>query len=116
MKCSICGEQIKDYGNNPYPICEKDDTESRCCNICNDLVIRARLLSMKGNSDTIKEGDTVVIFYSSKSDNPIKCFKDSGKFLAGEVTNKSNSNPDCWEGTWGNFLLDVKKDSFCAIP
>lgn len=45
--CCICGEELKGFGNNPYPISD----EGRCCDKCNDKVIEARILasvSMKG--------------------------------------------------------------------
>ena len=44
MRCSICGQDFSGYGNNPYPLCAKDDYESRCCDDCNAIyVIPARL-------------------------------------------------------------------------
>lgn len=45
--CCICGEELKGFGNNPYPISD----EGRCCDKCNDKVIEARiadLVDMKG--------------------------------------------------------------------
>lgn len=43
FKCCICGEEYVGYGNNPYPLCNEDDYDSRCCDSCNNLVIKARL-------------------------------------------------------------------------
>ena len=42
--CCICGEELKDFGNNPYPISD----EGRCCDKCNDKVIEARIVALKG--------------------------------------------------------------------
>ena len=48
MRCNICGEEIKGWGNNPWPICSKDDLESQCCDNCNiNKVIPARLILMR---------------------------------------------------------------------
>ena len=42
--CCLCGEEHEGFGNNPYPLCEDGDFESRCCDDCNTkLVIPARL-------------------------------------------------------------------------
>lgn len=51
--CCICGEELKGFGNNPYPISD----EGRCCDKCNDKVIEARiaaLVDMKGCEDSGK--------------------------------------------------------------
>ena len=37
--CCLCGKEFEGFGNNPYPLSE----EGRCCNMCNDEVICARL-------------------------------------------------------------------------
>ena len=42
MKCCICKESIKGYGNNPSPLIYSNT--SRCCDHCNNIyVIPARL-------------------------------------------------------------------------
>lgn len=47
-KCCLCGSTYVMYGNNPYPLCDKDDYESRCCNMCNaNKVIPARFSRVK---------------------------------------------------------------------
>jgi len=38
MKCSICKYKLKDYGHNAEPI-----NNGRCCDDCNNLVIRRRI-------------------------------------------------------------------------
>lgn len=43
MKCCICGKEFVGFGNNPYPLCHKDDYDSRCCNDCDSTVIQARI-------------------------------------------------------------------------
>ena len=42
--CCMCGEKLKDFGNNPYPISD----EGRCCDKCNDKVIEARIATLRG--------------------------------------------------------------------
>lgn len=36
--CSICQKPLDGYGNNAEPI-----NNGRCCDECNDLVVRARI-------------------------------------------------------------------------
>lgn len=46
MKCSICGKEIKGYGNNPYPVRIGED--DRCCDECNaKYVIPVRILQLR---------------------------------------------------------------------
>jgi len=47
-RCCLCDELCEcEYGNNPYPLCAEDDTESRCCDKCNsEKVLPARLASI----------------------------------------------------------------------
>ena len=56
MKCCICGEEIKEYGNNPYgALDEKGNpinwkSEDECCDKCNmQYVIPGRLLMIRRN-------------------------------------------------------------------
>lgn len=45
MKCCLCGKEIKDFGNNPWPLNNNDD--DRCCDECNsEKVIPARIASL----------------------------------------------------------------------
>lgn len=109
MKCCICKQEFKGYGNNPFPLCNREDRDSRCCNDCDAYVIQARLMQMKLKGGTIKERDLVVIFHSKNSESPINTLVNNDKFLAGyaeECDPQGN-----WTGTWGNFVLD-KDDSF----
>ena len=42
--CSLCKTECNGYGNNPFPLCEEKDYESRCCDDCNmEKVIPARM-------------------------------------------------------------------------
>lgn len=45
--CCLCDGRYERWGNNPYPLCEEDDHESRCCHECNARkVIPARMANM----------------------------------------------------------------------
>lgn len=35
--CCICGMEFKEFGNNPYPIKDKDS--GRCCDWCNTHLV-----------------------------------------------------------------------------
>lgn len=115
-KCNICGVDFDGMGNNPYPICAKEDYQSRCCDECNEkYVITARILKSHGIERPIKENDLVVVFYSKNSERPIDTMLETGKMLAGEATDNEGLPDNCWEGSWGSFLLDEKEDSFIII-
>jgi len=115
MKCIICGNEISNYGNNPFPLCAEDDYESRCCDSCDAFVIQARIALMKKNED-IKDGDTVVIFYSKQSELPTKVLADTGKFLSGEVYSVyERKNKINYVGSWGSFELNNKTDQFVKL-
>lgn len=46
MKCCLCGKDIKDFGNNPWPL--KKNEDDRCCDDCNiTKVIPARMANLK---------------------------------------------------------------------
>ena len=32
--CCLCGGAFRLYGNNPYPLCDASDYDSRCCHKC----------------------------------------------------------------------------------
>lgn len=106
MKCCICGCEITNYGNNPFPLCDSDDYESRCCDVCNEMVIKARIVQSKLKNKKLNVGDNIVIFYSKNSNNPTESIA-NGKFLAGiveEVLEDKESTK--YKGTWGNFVLN----------
>lgn len=41
FKCCICGSEVEEYGNNPWPL--NKDEDAKCCDMCNELVILARI-------------------------------------------------------------------------
>jgi len=46
MKCTICGKEIKGYGNSAYPV-----TEGKCCEDCNmKVVLPVRIFNANINS------------------------------------------------------------------
>jgi hypothetical protein len=50
--CCICGRKTYGYGNNPYPLCDIDDYESKCCDECNNTyVIPARIMKIYGGKN-----------------------------------------------------------------
>lgn len=120
MKCCICDKEISDYGNNPYPLCEKEDTQSRCCDECNsNYVIRARIMLQQAKNIELKnseEPELVIIFYSSESDQPIKTLLSTGKFLAG-YTDSDDGYEEAKKvyGTWGNFPINIETDSYMVV-
>lgn len=124
MRCCICGEDFNGFGNNPFPLVQRDDYESRCCNDCDEHVVSARLLGLKKQLDLdIKQSDEeltkfledkyIVIFWSSRSNLPTDRIKNTGKFLTGEIIGQVAKKKVA--GSWGNFLLDLEKDSYIVI-
>lgn len=114
MKCSICGKTFDGYGNNPYPICDKDDFESRCCDSCNAThVIQARMAiaSRQHLDKKVRVNDLLVIFYSKNSESPIEVLRENGRFLAGKVTEIDTEKNTAY-GEWGNFGVDLANDSY----
>lgn len=54
--CCICGKEVKEYGNDPWPIKE----EGRCCSYCNwtvDLKERTRLSKLNRENDNGSTGN-----------------------------------------------------------
>ena len=42
--CNLCDISFHGYGNNPYPLCDKEDYKAKCCDSCNILkVLPARM-------------------------------------------------------------------------
>ena len=45
--CCLCDGRYENWGNNPYPLCDETDYESRCCHACNSTkVLPARMVEM----------------------------------------------------------------------
>ena len=40
--CCLCGEKVKGFGHNPAPL----NNEGRCCDACNEEVIKARMAEL----------------------------------------------------------------------
>lgn len=115
MKCCICGEDMVGYGNNPRPICAPDDFNSRCCNRCNELVVQARIMQQYDLLREIQPNDKIVVLYTKDSTKPIDMLRESGKFLAGYVDVDEQLQPNIYYGTWGNFKLNTKTDSYINL-
>ena len=120
LKCCICGGKIFDEAksNNPWPLCHRDDTASRCCNGCNeDLVIKARLASMQHKLNEVDKlvpyGSAIVILWSKDNNEEIiDMFGKSGKLVAGYV---QNITKDKMYGTWGPFPIDIKENNWFIV-
>lgn len=68
MKCAICGKEIANWGNNPYPI--RKDEEARCCDECNgDFVIPARIALM---GRTQEQATELIDMFDTKSFEQLK--------------------------------------------
>lgn len=116
MNCCICGKPAGKWGNNPFPLCSKDDFESQCCDSCNGMVIQARIIQSSKKDDTAEINDGIMIFYAKNSDLPTQIIHEQGKFLTGTITSVvKKENNTLYEGTWGNFILDSKTDQFIKL-
>ncbi len=116
MKCCICGNPVGQWGNNPFPLCNKDDYESRCCDNCNEMVIQARIIQSGKRDQKIEVGDDLMIFYAKNSTSPTEIIKDQNKFLAGTINSiVQKDKSTIYEGTWGSFTLDSETDQFVKI-
>lgn len=110
--CNICGKKLDEYGNNPWPICDINDTEEyRCCDECNMIyVIQARRLLNKYNTKRIKDlnvGDHITIFWSNSFDNITN-------YLL-HIYEITNIEGNLIYGTWGNTPIDANNDNFICI-
>jgi hypothetical protein len=52
--CSICRRPYEGYGNNAEPI-----NEGRCCDLCDKLVISARINQLKLEEENAAESETI---------------------------------------------------------
>lgn len=44
FKCCICGKEVEEYGNNPWPVKE----DGICCSKCNlEKVLPARIIAIR---------------------------------------------------------------------
>ena len=59
--CNICGCTFSGYGNNPYPLCDINDFESRCCDECNSqYVIPSRIYELGGVRLTDEQKENII--------------------------------------------------------
>ena len=114
MKCFICGQEILDYGNNPFPLCDREDMDSRCCNDCDNTVIQARMIQMRHEQDKPEIDKLIIIFYSKNSDAPTESIRNTGKFLAGKITEINEEKKTC-RGEFGNFEVDLDYDNYIIL-
>lgn len=116
MKCSICGQPIERWGNNPFPLCNKDDYESRCCDDCNIMVVNARIIQSGKTDENIEVGDTLMIFYAKNSTIPTEIIGEQRKFASGTVESiDKQDKKTIYKGSWGSFILDSETDQFIKI-
>lgn len=60
-KCCICYEVLRTRGHNPFPFCDEDDTETKCCNSCkHSHVIPARLSIQRRQDLSEKHQETML--------------------------------------------------------
>ena len=112
--CYICNKNnYLENGFNPWPLCKETDYDLKCCSECNSkYIIKARMIMHK-NSDKVNVGDTVVIFYSSITDEPVSHVSEYQKFLTGIV--EEEVSPNHYIGSWGDFELNTKEDNYAVI-
>ena len=108
-KCNLCGQEIQGWGNNPWPLCDREDEKSQCCNDCNsNLIIPARLIQMQSEKKNPEVGDKIMIFWMH--DEPrVKDYM----LRTGEITEIDDIG-QLW-GSWGTLAIDPKVDNFCVL-
>ena len=69
FNCSLCQMESTGWGNNPYPLCEKEDMESQCCDKCNvEKVIPARMGIIPNYAENNGDDESVVSSSSEEED------------------------------------------------
>lgn len=116
MKCNICGCELEGYGNNPFPLCKEDDYESRCCDVCNMMVIQARIAKMQADDKEPEEGDLIILFWCSKTTQATDTIKNNGKFLAGHIEKIVEKEGKRFAiGSWGHGIVCLDDDSYAIL-
>jgi len=60
-RCCICDDVLRTRGHNPFPFCDEDDTETKCCNSCkHSHVIPARLSIQRRQDLSEKHQETIL--------------------------------------------------------
>lgn len=118
MRCCICETKMYSGGiHNPFPICAKNDDISKCCSACNEIAIRARMISIRMKEKPIEQlipGDELVIFYANKSDEPLLSINRDSKFITGSVEHTQLVNGKFVAfGSWGNYNLTNEDNYMC---
>ena len=115
-KCCICGDVFEGWGNNPFPLCGREDGESKCCDTCNTLVVMARMAQMGKETEVnvTPKNSTLAILWSKNSNMPIETLRDKGKILGGQVTDVDYEKNTA-KGEWGNFEVDLKEDNWFLV-
>ena len=113
-RCIICGTPVGNYGNNPYPLCDINDTEHKCCDLCNiQFVIPARLI-YTDEEPVVNDG--IIIFNSKNSEEPLESMRQREKYLRGTIESVEvdpyNRNHKIFRGTWGSFGVDNWTDQY----
>ena len=120
MKCCICGGKIfvDQQSNNPYPLCHRDDEQSRCCSTCNEYVLIARLATIHAESSDEKDLkpwiSDVAILWSQNSEKPVEFIAQHRQVMAGTVHDIDRVN-GLMTGSWGNFSVDIDEDNWFII-
>ena len=80
MKCCLCGCEFDGFGNNPWPLVDRTDYDSRCCNTCDEAyVIPARIQihtdAMSPEEPVVPWNSTIAIFHAEADPAPTKIIK-----------------------------------------
>ena len=117
--CCICGKEINGYGNNPSPL--KDS--GRCCEECNELAIKTRLLLTKYYGSEIGK-EEVKSF--CKENNANRVANIGAKVVIVEMNKEPNyagkygtiihiDDIGQLHGTWGGCALIPELDVYLVI-
>ena len=112
-KCCLCGKTFVGWGNNPYPLCDKTDTESRCCDDCNvKYVIPARIAlnARDKKNENYQIGDRILILHL-QGESPRNML--NYRFKQGDITSIDDLGQ--LHGTWGGLAIIPDSDIILKI-